>query len=60
MMTGETLVLGGLLQKKSRNRRTGVPGVSKTPLFGGLFRSKKEEEITTEVLIIIRPKILGS
>ena len=60
MMDGETLVLGGLLQKKSRNRRTRVPGASKTPLFGGLFRSKEEEEVTTEVLIIIRPKILES
>ncbi|MFT5841946.1 MAG: type II secretory pathway component GspD/PulD (secretin) [Pseudohongiellaceae bacterium] len=60
LMDGETLVLGGLLQKKTRNRRTAVPGVSKTPLFGGLFRSKEEEEVTTEVLIIIRPKILKS
>ena len=33
MMDGETLVLGGLLQKKSRNRRTRVPGASKTPLI---------------------------
>ncbi len=60
MMDGETLVLGGLLQKKTRNKGSKVPGASKTPLIGGLFRNNEEEVVTTEVLIVIRPKILGS
>lgn len=60
MMDGETLVLGGLLQKKVRNQKDRVPGASRTPVVGGLFRSKEQEAITTEVLIVIRPKILSS
>lgn len=60
MMDGETLVLGGLLQKKVRNQRDKVPGASRTPIVGGLFRNKEQETVTTEVLIVIRPKILSS
>jgi type IV pilus assembly protein PilQ len=60
MIDGETLVLGGLLQKKQRNRRSGVPGASKTPVIGGLFRHKEEHSETTEVLIVIRPQIMSS
>ncbi|MFK7864781.1 MAG: type II secretion system protein GspD [Pseudohongiellaceae bacterium] len=60
MKNGETLVLGGLLQKKTANRKSQVPGASKTPLLGNLFRHKEEESITTEVLIVIRPKIMGT
>jgi len=58
MVDGETLVLGGLMQKKSRNQLARVPGASKTPLFGGLFKHSEEAMVTTEVLIVIRPKIL--
>jgi type II secretory pathway component HofQ len=58
MMDGETLVLGGLLQKKLRNRDSKVPGANKTPIFGNMFKHKEEESVTTEVLIVIRPKIM--
>ncbi len=58
MMNGEALVLGGLLQKKLRKASSRVPGASATPLFGNMFRNRSDEEINTEVLIIIRPKIL--
>ncbi len=60
MMDGETLVLGGLLQKKVRNQNARVPGASRAPVLGGLFKNKEQEAVTTEVLIVIRPKILSS
>lgn len=59
MQDGETLVLGGLLQKKNRNNKSNVPGASKTPLIGGLFKHSEEEAVNTEVLIVIRPQILN-
>lgn len=60
MKNGETLVLGGLLQKKTSNRKSKVPGASRTPLLGGMFKHKEDETVTTEVLIVIRPKIMGT
>ena len=59
MLDGETLVLGGLLQDKVRNRNARVPGASRTPVLGGLFKNKEEYTETTEVLIVIRPRILN-
>ena len=58
MIDGETLVLGGLMQKKSRNQLANVPGASRIPLIGGLFKHSEQAMVTTEVLILIRPKIL--
>lgn len=58
MEDGETLVLGGLMQKKSRNQLARVPGISEVPLIGGLFKHSEQAMVTTEVLILIRPKIL--
>lgn len=58
MVDGETLVLGGLMQKKSRSQMSKVPGAAKTPVFGRLFKHSEEAMVTTEVLIVIRPKIL--
>jgi type II secretory pathway component GspD/PulD (secretin) len=56
---GDYLVLGGLLQKKSRKTHEGLPILKDTPLIGMLFGQEEEELIETEVLIMIRPKILG-
>lgn len=58
MNDGETLVLGGLLQKKRRNQGNRVPGASQTPVFGSLFRQKEAELVDTEVLIMIRPQVM--
>ena len=58
MRDGETLVLGGLLQKKRRNRENKVPGASKLPVFGRFFSHTHNTLEHTEVLIVIRPKIL--
>ncbi len=60
MRDGETLVLGGLLQKKRRNKGSKVPGASRTPVLGGLFKHDETEMVNTEVLIVIRPQILNA
>lgn len=58
MRDGETLVLGGLIQRKSRNQLAKVPGISRTPLLGNLFKHTQTAMISTEILIVIRPSIL--
>lgn len=57
---GDYLVLGGLLQKKSRRDGEGIPGLKDAPLVGNLFGQKQQLLQETEVLIMIRPKVLGS
>ena len=55
---GNTLVVGGLLQSKFKQKTRAVPGLSSVPLVGGLF--EQEDSITeqTEMLIVIRPMVM--
>jgi general secretion pathway protein D len=55
---GQILVLGGLLEDVIRESEQNVPYLSKIPLIGGLFRSRKTEKVKTNLLVFIRPKIL--
>jgi general secretion pathway protein D len=55
---GQILVLGGLLEDVIRESEQNVPYLSKIPLLGGLFRSRKTDKVKTNLLVFIRPKIL--
>lgn len=55
---GESLIIGGLLQKKHRLQDSGIPLLQDIPLFGRLFSNKLEIQTESEVLIIIQPRIL--
>ncbi len=55
---GQILVLGGLLEDVIRESEQNVPYLSKIPLVGGLFRSRKTDKVKTNLLVFIRPKIL--
>ncbi len=58
VQNGETLVIGGVLQKRERSDSTGVPGLMNIPVLGWLFKNKKTTEETTELLIFITPRVL--
>jgi len=57
---GESLILGGLLQKKRRFQLTKVPVLGDIPLLGVFFREEKSQNLETEILIVIRPTILSN
>ncbi|MET0291466.1 MAG: pilus assembly protein N-terminal domain-containing protein [Steroidobacteraceae bacterium] len=56
LKAGETLVLAGLLTTETSRDRRGVPGLSRVPLAGGVFRSRQQRERQTELLILLRPR----
>lgn len=58
--SGETLVLGGLIQEKNTGSDQGVPGLQDVPLFGALFGNKKKNVNRTELLIILTPRVIRS
>ena len=37
-----------------------MPGLRKAPLFGALFRSRRKERAESEILLILRPCIVGN
>jgi general secretion pathway protein D len=56
---GQTLALGGLVQENNSVTRSEVPGVGKVPVLGNLFRSKGSRKGRTELLILIRPRVVA-
>ncbi|MCP3910048.1 MAG: type II and III secretion system protein, partial [Actinomycetia bacterium] len=52
-----TLILGGLIDKQSTDQRSGVPGLSRLPLLGPLFRSQSRQIVFAETVIYITPRL---
>ncbi len=55
--TGETVVLGGLIDTVARNSREGLPVLSHVPILGVLFRNEDRNESSRELVIVITPTI---
>jgi len=56
--SGETIVMGGLIQDKRTDGRSGIPGLHNIPVIGNLFGSTSEETDRTELLVLMTPRIM--
>lgn len=57
---GNVIMLGGLLENGSGAEKQAVPGLSKLPLVGGLFRGKNASRNQRVLLVMLRPKVVNS
>ncbi len=55
---GDTLVLGGIYQKTRTKNNSYVPFLGRIPILGWLFRQYNSDDVTSELLIFITPKLL--
>ncbi len=55
---GETVVIGGILKSSESDSGSGVPGISKVPILGWLFKRETKETSSEELLIFITPRIV--
>jgi len=55
---GETIVVGGLVQKQSYVTKRKIPILGDIPLLGNLFRSKNVTTVDSELVILVTPSIL--
>ena len=55
---GDTVVIGGISKSNDVNSDSGVPGLSKIPVLGWLFKSATTTKTKNELLIFITPRIL--
>jgi len=60
MDNGETIVIGGVYTRDRQVTTNGVPGLSKIPILGWLFKKNFRQDNKTELLIFLTPKILES
>ena len=56
---GQMIIIGGLIDKKEIVRENKVPLLGDIPLLGHVFRSVDRSEETSELIIILMPRILG-
>jgi len=56
---GETLVLGGIFQQSRHQENRSVPGVSKLPIIGNLFKYQSKKQQKRELIIFITPQLIS-
>ncbi|HXS03384.1 MAG TPA: type II secretion system secretin GspD [Rhodanobacter sp.] len=58
VQSGQTVLLGGLIQQDEGNTDTGIPGLNRIPFFGRLFGSTNRNRDRTELIVLITPRII--
>jgi pilus assembly protein CpaC len=56
LMPGQSFVIGGLLDRRLIESINRIPGLSKIPLLGELFKSRSRTQNNTELLVIVTPE----
>lgn len=55
---GQTIALGGLIEESNNRTNSKVPGAGDVPVFGALFRNRKDTAARTELLVLITPQVI--
>lgn len=55
---GETTVIGGIFVEETATASDSIPGLSKIPILGWLFKNKSDRQNKRELMIFITPKIV--
>jgi MSHA biogenesis protein MshL len=58
--SGNTAVLGGLMQDEIIRNTDKVPGLSEIPGVGNVFKGKNDATRKTELVIFLRPTVIGN
>ena len=56
LLPGQSFVIGGLLDQRLVESINRIPGLSKIPLLGELFKSRSRTKNNTELLVIVTPE----
>src|SRR5690242_15697121 len=56
--SGQTFVIGGLLDNRTTENLNKIPGIGDIPIIGKLFQSKSETKSNSELLVMITPEIV--
>ena len=60
VQSGETLLLGGLIQDNTTESQTGIPLISKVPFLRNLFGTTKNHKDRTELIVLITPRVISN
>jgi general secretion pathway protein D len=60
VQSGQTVLLGGLIEDTELEGKSGVPGLQRIPGLGAIFRSTRNSQDRTETLVLITPTVVES
>ena len=60
VQSGQTVILGGLIQDDSNNARDGLPGLSRPEGVGAAFGQHERVSSQTELVIFLRPIVVAN
>ena len=58
--TGETIIMGGLMQDDVTKKRDGLPWISRIPGLGDAFSYRDDNSKKTELVIFLRPTVISN
>jgi type II secretory pathway component HofQ len=58
--SGQAAVIGGILRDDSVFNANGIPGLSKIPIVGQLFKSRQNNSSRTNLIVIVSPTIISA
>ncbi|MFN3616269.1 MAG: type II and III secretion system protein family protein [Rubrimonas sp.] len=58
LASGQSLVIGGLLQQTARDQVDKVPGLGDLPVLGSLFTSTRYQNAETELIVTVTPYVV--
>jgi len=57
--SGDVVVIGGLMSSRTTEQESKVPVLGSIPMLGELFTSRSQAIAKTELIILIRPTVIG-
>jgi len=54
------VMLGGFIEADKSHSQSGVPFLSDIPLLGNLFKQRNDEKTRKELIVLMRPTVLGT
>jgi len=57
---GQVVAVGGLMRQAATDDTSGLPGASRVPVLGALFRNKSKVNQKRELVVLIKPTIVDS
>ncbi len=58
--SGQVVVIGGLMQDSINDVDAGAPLLGDIPFFGNLFKHRKKSSVKSELVILLRPIVVGT
>jgi len=58
--SGDTIILGGLIQEERDLSEEGIPWIYKVPVIGSLFGTKTDNQKRTELIVLITPRAISN